>query len=110
MACGLGAALLSSGCALLGDPPPAPDVAPIEVVAKPNACLLNRDSVAAGTHDTAVIVEQGVGRVRLLQDDRVVLDRPGGAGSTAVTLSAGAYVVECVVDGARSTATLAVTT
>lgn len=103
------ALLLPAGCAFLGDPPPAPEVAPLEVVAKVDACLLNRDSVAAGTHDTAVIVEQGTGRVRLLQEGRVAHDLPGGPTPTPIALSSGDYVVECVVDGARSTANLTVT-
>ena len=95
---------LLAGC-LIGDGPPDPAVAPIEVVAKVDSCLLNRDSVAAGTHEITVIMEQGTGRVRLLQDDRLVQVLP----SEPLTLMSGDYVFECVVDGRRSTAALTVT-
>jgi len=101
--------LLLAGCIFLGDPPPDPAVAPIEVVAKVDACLLNRESVAAGTHPTIAIIEQGSGRVRLLQDDRLVHELPSGSSPVPVTLASGDYLVECVVDGRRSTAALTVT-
>ena len=104
-----GVSPLLVGCLLIGDPPPDPAVAPIEVVAKVDSCLLNRDSVAAGTHDTAVIIEQGTGRVRLLRDDRLVQELFSGPTPTPLTLTSGDYVVECVVDGRRSTAALTVT-
>ena len=107
-----GTSLLLTGCPFMGDPPPDPAVAPIEVVAKVDACLLNRDSVAAGTHDTIVIVEQGTARVRLLQDDRLVQELPivpEPITPTPVQLPEGEYTVECVVDGRRSTAALTVT-
>ena len=105
---------LLSGCMFVGDPPPEPNVAPIEVVAKPDSCLLNRDSVAAGTHEVVVIMEVGSGRVRLTKDGEVVLDRPirdqsGVADQSEIELQQGTYVVECVVDGQTSTADLAVT-
>lgn len=42
-----------SGC--LGDPPPDPRSAPLEVVLE--GCLLNRESVQAGRHQVAVVGE-----------------------------------------------------
>ena len=105
---------LLSGCIFLGDPPPEPNVAPIEVVAKPDSCVLNRDSVAPGTHEVAVIMEEGSGRVRLVKDGKVLLDRPIRDQSSVVDqseleLQQGSYDVECVVDGQASTAKLTVT-
>ena len=105
---------LLAGCIVVSDPPPEPDVAPIEVVAKPDSCLLNRDSVAAGTHEVVVIMERGSGRVRFVRDGRVLLDRPvrdqaGVADQSELELRQGSYVVECLVDGQVSTAKLAVT-
>ena len=108
------AAPLFSGCMFVGDPPPEPNVAPIEVVAKPDSCLLSRDSVAAGTHEVVVIMEAGSGRVRLTKDGEVVLDRPirdqaGVSDQSELELQQGSYVIECVVDGQTSTADLVVT-
>ena len=103
--------LLLTGCFSMGDPSPHPTVAPIEVVATVDSCQLNRESVAAGTHDTVVVMQQGTGWVRLRQGNRVVHDLPVAPvpTPTPIQLSAGEFTVECVVDGRRSTAVLTVT-
>lgn len=104
-----------SGCLVFaGDPPPAPNVAPIEVVAKADSCLLNRDSVAAGNHEVTVIMEEGSGWVRFVKDGKVLLDRPVRDQSSEVDqseleLQQGTYVVECEVDSQASTTELTVT-
>jgi hypothetical protein len=109
-----GVCLLLQGCVLMGDPPPAPEVAPIEIVATRDGCALNRDSVAAGRHEITVIMQEGTGRIRILSDAKVVFDRPI-RGQSDVTeqseleLQQGRYVVECVVDGHASMAEISVT-
>lgn len=104
---GLGATLCFAGC---GDPAPPADIAPLEVVAKPDACGLNRGSVAPGTHPLSVIFEGGTGTVRILKAGRAVLtvDEAGTAAHSDVRLEAGEYVVECVVEGSELTTTLTV--
>jgi hypothetical protein len=110
-----GFCFLLQGCLMFGgDPPPAPNVAPIEVVAMRNGCTLNRDSVAAGKHEIAVIMQEGTGRVRIRKDGKAVFDRPiqnqsGVADQSELELQQGEYVVECVVDGDASNAKLVVT-
>ncbi|WP_139186294.1 hypothetical protein [Arthrobacter subterraneus] len=59
--------LLSS----MGDPPPDPSTAPLEVVANSpddGRCLLNREDVAAGVHEVAVITESS-GATVVLRDE-----------------------------------------
>ena len=58
-----------TGC--LGDPDPDPATAPLEVVANGNdagRCVLNRESVAAGSHEVVVITE-GVQAIVELHDE-----------------------------------------
>lgn len=92
------AAASVAGC--LGDPPPDPATAPLEVVL--DGCQLNRDEVAPGTHEVAL-----VGEGRLVVEDESgseVLRLEGGAGSLVTT--AQTYALTCTVDGSASTATL----
>lgn len=106
-AAGLAALASLSGC--FGDPPPAPEVAPIEVVVGSRGtpsgpCLLNRDEVAAGVHDVTVIAERGPARVVLTDETGdVVLDvgaAPGSVGQVAsVRLDEGHHVVRCRIEG-----------
>ena len=105
-------ALALSSC--FSDPPPDPAVAPIEVVASSTQCSLNRESVGTGTHEVVVIMEHGSGQVRILKDGtpvltRLIKEQSGAADQSSVELQQGGYVVECTVDGAKSTVPLTVT-
>lgn len=108
-----GACSLVTGC--FGDPAPDPEVAPLEVIARPDSCYLNRDSVAEGIHPVSVIVARGAGRVRILLDDQAVYQQASGsspsgdAADPEVELAEGEYVVECVVEGAVTSTSLKVT-
>lgn len=112
---------LLSGC--LGDPPPDPEVQPLEiVVGHPDPdheqCLLNVDEVGAGTHEVTPVTTAGKARVRILDPSGAVLfertvhpPAPDGEGREvalespgAVRLEAGEHRVECIVaDGRHST-------
>lgn len=98
----LTACLVASGC--FGDPPPDPDVAPIEVVAgsKQRAdapCLSNRDEVGAGTHELVAITEAGPVTVRIRDSAGAVVveleatERPA---ASEVTLGTGTHTIECM--------------
>lgn len=102
IALGLGAV---SGC--LGDPPPDPAEAPIEVVVE--KCDLNRESVAAGTHEVTV-VGTGVVVVTGPGDSPQVLrlEGPTGQPGTWTVSQPGSYRVTCET-GVERTATLTVT-
>ena len=102
-------ALAAAGTtAACGDPEPDPSTAPIEVVAnslaKPNeACILNRTSVGAGTHEVVVIAESAPALVRVQDSNgRPILDltvAPGATQSSSVVLEPGAYAVSCAAEG-----------
>ena len=86
------------------DPPPDPSTAPIEVVAnsraKPDeACLLNRESLGAGTHELVVIAESAPALVRVQDREGVALLEvevgQGATKSSTVELEAGVYTVSC---------------
>jgi hypothetical protein len=114
MGVGFAAAFALSLSSCISDAPPDPADAPIEIVATPAQCLLNRESVGTGTHEVVVIMEHGSGQVRILKDGAAVLTRPIKAQSdepdqSSIELQQGRYVVECTVDGAMSTAQLTVT-
>jgi len=84
-----------SGC--FGDPPPDPATAPLEVVL--DGCLLNRDEVAAGPHDVAVVGD----------GDLVVQDASGAevlAGGGTLVTREGTYTFVCTIGSGESTATL----
>lgn len=106
--------LALGGCFLLADPPPDPSVAPLEVVVDSSKvaeqCLLNRESVAAGTHEVTLLTEGRAATVRVLDElgDVVFTGQavPGegeGAGGPegppSVQLSAGEHTVECSPEG-----------
>ncbi len=117
---------LLSGC--LGDPPPDPEVQPLEVIAgNPDPaygpCLLNVDEVGAGTHEVAPLSLQGKATVRILDPSgSVIFERAieeaaseGGGHEVlgedqgSVRLEAGDHRVECVVsDGTHTTELLVV--
>ena len=103
--------LLGLGGCVIGDPPPDPSVAPLEVVVGSRQveedCLLNRDSVGAGTHEVTVFSEGGPATVRILDESGEVVFTTeavtGGEGdpegAPSVELAAGRHVVECSPDG-----------
>lgn len=104
--------LLVTGCS--GDEEP-PSSAPLEVVVESSKvdddCVLNRDSVGAGTHDVTVIGEGGPATVRILTEAGVVVFEGGAitggvgptGGSPSVALSEGPHLVECTPDGGSPT-------
>lgn len=110
--------LVTAAC--FGDPPPDPDVAPLEVVVDSSQqpdqpCLLNRSEVGAGTHEVSVIAEGGAATVRILDSAGEVVfalassASASGAASDATRLDVGSYTVECVpADGRVVRATLQV--
>ena len=106
----------------MGDPPPDPETAPLEVVVgssqQPDQpCLLNREQVAAGEHEVlligetgeaaSVVVRNAAGQV--LYEADVAAEPQGGdpppavvdegEGSTAVRLTEGEYEVQCLSGG-----------
>jgi hypothetical protein len=99
-----------AGCSI-GDPPPDPSVAPLEIVVESSqaeeGCLLNRESVAAGTHEVTVISEGRPATVRIVDESGQVVftnsDMTGGGGpdegSASVQLARGRHVVECIPEG-----------
>lgn len=87
-----------AGC--LGDPPPDPETAPLEVVL--DGCLLNRPEVAAGTHDLALV---GDGQLVVTDEaGKEVLSLPGGTAS--LVTSSQTYTFTCTVGTEVTSATL----
>ncbi|MFP5252679.1 MAG: hypothetical protein ACLGH4_02660 [Actinomycetes bacterium] len=112
-----GVALLS-GC--LGDPPPDPDIQPLEIVVghpdpDHDQCLLNVEEVGAGTHEVTPVTTAGKARVRILDPEGAVLFErtvhpappEGEEGEVvledpeAVRLEEGGHRVECIVADRR---------
>lgn len=95
-------------CAALSDPPPDPEVQPLEVVVNSSSqpetpCLLNVDTIRAGDHDVSVIGESGPARVRIVDERGRVVFRTDNAGEgegmgPPARLVAGTYTVECRPD------------
>lgn len=109
----------------LGDPPPDPATAPLEVVANDSdaaVCALNRDDLAAGRHEVMVITEglpatvemrDAAGKVVFrrvgdtfpqgteAEEEHEAVPQPGGP-PESVQLSAGEYTVVCRYDGGQS--------
>lgn len=110
------ALLLATGCT--GDPPPEPEVQPLEVVVASRTadqpCLLNVPEVAAGEHEVSVLAERAAtvlirdsaGTV-IFQADATTQDPDGPlvAVQGSVRLSAGEHVVECRPEGAATSTT-----
>lgn len=96
----LGAGALAGLGACMGDPAPDPATAPLEVVL--DGCVLNRDEVAAGTHDVAVV--GGGSLVVTDEGGSQVLSLTGG--HKQLVTSAQTYSFTCTVDGVEATATL----
>ncbi len=98
---------LLSGC--LGDPPPPPETAPLEVVVGSSTrpqepCQLARSELGAGRHDLLLISEHGPAVVVIRGPEGSVVFR-GDAGPSApavlasVELAAGPHLVECTPAG-----------
>ena len=96
----------------MGDPPPDPSTAPLEVVvndAEDGRCILNREDVAAGVHEFVVIAEGSGATVELRdQTGQTVFqpeDPPASAvgeqqeGAGVVELVEGRYTVVCQYPG-----------
>lgn len=84
----------------MGDPPPDPESAPLEVVL--DGCGLNRDEVAEGSHDVALVGEGAL----IVTDarDQEVLSLPGGSRTLVTTVQT--YTFTCSVGDKETTATL----
>lgn len=96
----LGACVVAALTACLGDPPPDPASAPLEVVL--DGCGLNRDEVAVGSHDVAL-----VGEGELVVTDargQEVLSLPGGSPTLVTTVQT--YTFTCSVGDEDTTTTL----
>ncbi len=120
-----GATLL---CGCFGDPPPDPEVQPLEIVAgnpdpEYGPCLLNVDEVGAGTHEVTPLSLAGNATVRILDPSGAVIferaieeHRLEGGGHEvlvedqgSVRLGAGDHRVECTLsDGTHTTELLVV--
>lgn len=81
-----------AGCALdpISDPPPDPEVLPLEVVVNSDTqpghpCLLNYDQVRAGDHAVTVIGVSGYARVRFVDEKHHVVFRTDNAGQRIET-------------------------
>ncbi|HLS45155.1 MAG TPA: hypothetical protein VK045_06950 [Ornithinicoccus sp.] len=96
----LGAGALAGLGACMGDPAPDPATAPLEVVL--DGCILNRDEVAAGTHDVAVV---GVGTL-VVTDEGGNLEMSLTSGQMQLDTTVQTYTFVCQVDGDETTATL----
>lgn len=84
----------------MGDPPPDPETAPLEVVI--DGCELNRDEVAEGSHDVALV---GDGALTVTDArDQEVLSLPGGSRTLVTTVQT--YTFTCSVDDTQTTSTL----
>lgn len=112
---------LLSGC--LGDPPPDPEVQPLEIIVgnsdpESGRCLLNVDEVGAGTHDVTPMTMAGKAKVRILDPsgavvfERTIEEHPAEGGGLqvprtdqgSVFLAAGEHRVECILaDGTHAT-------
>lgn len=86
------ALLVLTGC--LGDPPPDPETAPLEVVL--DECVLNRSEVTNGEHQVTAI-GSGERRVRNASGEEVLSLRGGGGGR--LTTTSQTYTFTCTFEG-----------
>lgn len=96
--------VLLSAC--LGDPPPDPATAPLEVVL--DGCVLNRDAVGPGRHELSLI---GSGSLVVSDESGAEMLSAEGAGgrvaaSTSLTTSEQTYTFACTVDSVVTEARL----
>ncbi len=122
----LAGATLLSGC-LMGDPPPDPEVQPLEIVAgnpdpEYGPCFPNMNEVGAGAHEVWPMSMGGQATVRIVDPSGAVIfelaiqshalegggheSMPGDGGS--VRLGAGNHRVECILSGGAHTTELLV--
>ena len=90
----LAAALSLMVGACFGDPPPAAEDLPLEIVVHPDECLINYPRVGPGVHQVTVIFEGADGSVRIVGAGDVVLWSDEGIDGD-VDLVVGDYRVEC---------------
>jgi len=95
-----GLVVLLAGCGFdpLSDPPPEPEVQPLEVVVNSDTrpdrpCLLNVDRVRAGDHTVTVIGLSGYARVRFVDEENRVVFRTDNAGQRVETDADGEVTV-----------------
>lgn len=90
-----------SGC--LGDPPPNPATAPLEVVM--DSCQLNRERVAPGTHEVSII---GAGQLLVTDESggEVLSTDSDGQKTARLVTGEQEYAFTCTVDGRQGEATL----
>jgi hypothetical protein len=98
---GIGSLLGLVVFACFGDPPPAAEDLPLEIVVHPSECILNYPRVGPGSHEVTVIFERTGGSVRILEQETEVfvtdseeqMTRPG-----RLDLRVGDYTIECTSD------------
>ena len=93
--------------ACFGDPPPAAEDLPLEIVVHPDECLINYPQVGPGIHEVTVIFEGTSGSVRIIGADETVFSSDTGTSGSA-DLVVGEYQVECQADGVTKQIALAV--
>lgn len=86
--------------ACLGDPPPDPETAPLEVVLA--GCVLNRDEVAGGPHEVALVGDGSL--VVTDEDGDQVLSLLGSSGELVTTTQT--YTFTCTIGDEESSSTL----
>ena len=93
--------------ACFGDPPPAAEDLPLEIVVHPDECLINYPQVGPGIHEVTVIFEDTSGSVRIFGAGETVFSSDDGTSGTA-NLVVGEYRIECEADGVTRQIPLAV--
>lgn len=97
----LAASVLLAGTGCLGDPPPDPETAPLEVVL--DTCTLNRPEVGAGIHNVAVV---GPGQLVITDESGNEVLSLGDDGNADITTTSQTYTFTCVTASGGGTATL----
>ena len=82
--------------ACFGDPPPAAEELPLEIVVHPDECLINYPQVGPGIHEVTVIFEGTSGSVRIVGTGETVFSSDVGTSGSA-KLVVGDYRVECEI-------------
>ena len=98
-------ALVVGAC--FGDPPPAAEDLPLEIVVHPDECLINYPQVGPGNHEVTVIFEGTSGLVRIVGAGETMFSSDAGTSGSA-DLVVGDYQIECETDGVIRQIALAV--